>query len=143
MIISSFYDENQFFPNTFWEFAFLSCHISVLCESSLLSTSLCKIRYAKFRYSFGWLVELCLSTRFPYQEIRWNFGILRSGNYLQRKILRGNLNEETHRLKLLHLDFHGEFSLKGNRLLSCLHVKEFLVRNKHNTLRGALIVNNK
>ena len=37
---------------------------------------------AQFPHSFGRLprnyAEMCLSTKFPHQEIRWNYGILRS-----------------------------------------------------------------
>ena len=43
---------------------------------------------AQFQYSF-WRWKLCLYTIFPRQEIRWNYGILRSENEGSVHVIRG------------------------------------------------------
>ena len=57
--------------------------------------------HAQFSQSFGrnWsetLPELCISTKFPHQEIRWNLANLRSEIKFVNQITSHNLNSSEH-----------------------------------------------
>ena len=59
---------------------------------------------AQFPHSFGWFAgamqKLCLSRKFPQQEIRWNYSILHSENCHINPLLLVCLNENATLTKL-------------------------------------------
>ena len=75
----------------FWKhvLASLAVHkitVAYLKNQSIIYKSVHCVKYRNFTKILGYFF-LCLSEKFPHQEIRWNYGILRSGVYLP--ILQG------------------------------------------------------
>ena len=81
------------------------------------------------------LQKLCLSTKFPYQEIRWNYGIFRCAHLLLSSMQGStkSCNSLSSELKLIvFLEIHPVFSKLWENLI--------LVLNMYVTCKGNSIV---
>ena len=84
VFLYSVFPEHYFgiFPGiSYINFSKYSGNISWECSTNIPQTYICPVGHS-FRIvldeSLETLRKLCLSTTFPHQEIRWNYGILRS-----------------------------------------------------------------
>ena len=84
IFLYSVFPEHYFgiFPGiSYGNFSKYSGNISWECSTNIPRTYICPVGHS-FRIvldeSLETLRKLCLSTTFPHQEIRWNYGILRS-----------------------------------------------------------------
>ena len=100
ILTSSLYDTHVFFPHVR---EYSNTTNNTVISRNFLIWKFC--RKAQFPYSFGWFArnirKMCLSTKFSNQEIRRNYGILRSVN-IKISFLRVSFTAEKKRNHLIN-----------------------------------------